>query len=485
MGETKNIKNGFKASGVFPLNPREVLKRIPEMQEEIWSYGIDQALVDYLKETRAPKPMLVKRNKKINCEPGKSVTVSDLNVDFSNSKARKKPSAVAKRQRKTKASIEDLVLDEETGLFVTKTDLVSNEDTNEDQEDHLDLEEYLAISQNQDIIYNIINKEQESYLVWEGDFAISQHQDVSAPPSLIKVCIAVINSCFDQSVHRQKTSTMLTDPSFLKTTTKKSVERDPGKKKKITILSDVIIKAGPSTDVTALKEVSNKIENKPFISTSKSDIPECLQIKKENKNFKIIKTEHYKKAKDKKIDRKVKVTNASKGKKSTRGRISVKKRKNTSDSDSSSMFDMNEVLTIDDSDDETMDDYLVAEYLREQEEKENFEPTDITFGLHKIEYFENHDTIKKDDWIIARLTTKNTLKHFVVLEITNRIPTFKFVRKIKESKCEKGTTFTYPIVDDICTMDHSEDIITILPKPKITRRGQIVFDIDFSNFNIQ
>lgn len=155
----------------------------------------------------------------------------------------------------------------------------------------------------------------------------------------------------------------------------------------------------------------------------------------------------------------------------------MKKRKYTSDSDCSSIIDQNEVLTVDtdESDYETVDDFLIAEYLREQEEKENFEFTDISFGLQNIEYFVDNENMKKDDWIIAQFTTKNTLKHFVgkVLSINGKIPTVKFVRKIKESKCEKGTTFTYPIVDDIYTMDHLEDVITILPKPK------------FNSFNIQ
>lgn len=38
---------------------------MPEMQEDILSYGINQSLLDYLKETRAPKPIQEKRNKKI------------------------------------------------------------------------------------------------------------------------------------------------------------------------------------------------------------------------------------------------------------------------------------------------------------------------------------------------------------------------------------------------------------------------------------
>ncbi|KAL4719073.1 hypothetical protein ACJJTC_011537 [Scirpophaga incertulas] len=100
MKEHENIKSGFKATGVFPLNPQEVLKKIPEIQEEILTYGIDQALVDYLKETRAPQPMKVKRNKRIDCEPGRSVTVFDLNIDTIKTRITKKSPIVALNQRK-------------------------------------------------------------------------------------------------------------------------------------------------------------------------------------------------------------------------------------------------------------------------------------------------------------------------------------------------------------------------------------------------
>lgn len=75
---SKNIKSGFKATGIIPLNPREVLKRIPEYHEDLGSYEIDEALLDYLKQTRQPKPMNVRRNKKVVTEPGKSVTVNDF-----------------------------------------------------------------------------------------------------------------------------------------------------------------------------------------------------------------------------------------------------------------------------------------------------------------------------------------------------------------------------------------------------------------------
>ncbi|KAL0870945.1 hypothetical protein ABMA27_004770 [Loxostege sticticalis] len=463
LKEMDNIKSGFKASGVYPVNPHEVLKKIPEIQEDILSYGIDQALLDYLKETRAPKPMQTRRNKKINCEPGKSVTVSDLNIDFfkdTNKNARKaknNSSGVAKKQRKNDDHL--LTLDEKTGLF-TKTNL--NPPNND--------------------ICEALNCNLE-------EFDIARHENYT-PESLCQCCINIINCYLCPPVRSERSSSI--SPKFFTLKAGTSSETSMAQKtdqhfvndgpSKITILSNVLIKTGtPTSNVRSLKEVSNTIENTPFSATHKNDLPESLQEKK---------IKELKKVPKKESSRKRKMNNKEKGKKYSKGKksISVKRRQNISDSESSSVSADIEMITADDSDYETINDYYIAECLREQEEKENFESLDTSFGLHDIEYFtENSEKIKKDDWIVARFATKKSLKHFVgnVLSINNGNPTVKFARKVKQTKCEKGTTFTYPRVDDICTMKHLEDIITILPRPNITRRGQIVFNVDFSHFNIQ
>jgi hypothetical protein len=379
------------------------------------------------------------------------VSASDLNIDPSKSKLIKKSIGLINVKGK-KVNKELLFLDEETGLFITKTDLNLKNEDNEDLARHLDMVEC---------------------------FDISQYQDITTPESLSKYCITVINSCFVQSVNCEKTSLAPEYLSRLQTSTKTAIKSNPVKNKKITILADVIIKAGTS-NVCYLNEVSNKIENKPFIASSNNDLPECLQVNK-TRHLKKVKNEWSRKGK--KVNREDKV----KGKKC---KLMKKKKDVISDSGSSTILGDDEVVTVDtdNSDYETLNDYYIAECLREQSEKENFEPTNIPFGLHDIEYFEeNHKNIQKDDWVIAQFASKKYLKHFVgnVLLSDDEFPTIKFVRKVKESKCETGTTFTYPIVDDICTMRHLEDVITVLPKPQITRRRRIVFNVDFSGFNIQ
>ncbi|CAK1584773.1 unnamed protein product [Parnassius mnemosyne] len=79
MNEVQNIKSGFRATGIYPFNPREVLKKIPECAEEMGNtHNIDSALLEYLKTTRQSKPLTSNRNRKVVVEPGKSVTVDDI-----------------------------------------------------------------------------------------------------------------------------------------------------------------------------------------------------------------------------------------------------------------------------------------------------------------------------------------------------------------------------------------------------------------------
>ncbi|CAG4964149.1 unnamed protein product [Parnassius apollo] len=138
LRETKNIKSGFRATGIWPLNPINVTKRIPELYDKV-THGIDSALLDYLNETRSPNPMTVKRSKKkLKTEPGKSVCVEDISIKDSNTK---KTNATNKNKKhinteedivipmlnenteekiETDEEIETHILHEETGQIVKK-----------------------------------------------------------------------------------------------------------------------------------------------------------------------------------------------------------------------------------------------------------------------------------------------------------------------------------------------------------------------------
>lgn len=80
-----------------------------------------------------------------------------------------------------------------------------------------------------------------------------------------------------------------------------------------------------------------------------------------------------------------------------------------------------ELADTDNSEYENSEDYI-AECFNE-EEKENYS-TEIPFGLHDIDYFDDKKKIKEDDWIIAQFASKKSVKHFDNV----KCPEVKFVK---------------------------------------------------------
>ena len=75
---TDNLKAGFQACGIHPLNPEVVLKKLPQHVEDA-SPNISTAVIEQLQKMRNPvheKPN--PRRKQIVVEPGKSVSLDDL-----------------------------------------------------------------------------------------------------------------------------------------------------------------------------------------------------------------------------------------------------------------------------------------------------------------------------------------------------------------------------------------------------------------------
>ncbi|CAG5059960.1 unnamed protein product [Parnassius apollo] len=162
-GEVQN-----RATGIFPQNTQEVLKKIAEIQEEILSYGVDQALIDYLKKTRAPKPMELKRNKK----------------------------------------------DDQTGILIQSP----NNDTKEDQDFEIQsindnihrLDKFSGIDiENSNFKnaaldpFNLNNTSEENYNK-QNDWSKYQHSTLilKTPKSLSSYCIDIINTLLCNTVHK-------------------------------------------------------------------------------------------------------------------------------------------------------------------------------------------------------------------------------------------------------------------------------------------
>lgn len=93
---TDNLKAGFQACGIHPLNPDVVLKKLPQSSEDT-PINISTAVIEQLQRMRNPvqeKPN--PRRKQIVVEPGKSISIEDLEPtkgDSSGSDSEEEPSS--------------------------------------------------------------------------------------------------------------------------------------------------------------------------------------------------------------------------------------------------------------------------------------------------------------------------------------------------------------------------------------------------------
>ena len=80
----ENLVAGFKASGIFPLDRQECLKRVPNGNKDVGGETVQAVfngcVLDILKKHCAPVTKRTrKRGKKIDVTPGRRVTVADIN----------------------------------------------------------------------------------------------------------------------------------------------------------------------------------------------------------------------------------------------------------------------------------------------------------------------------------------------------------------------------------------------------------------------
>lgn len=144
----------------------------------------------------------------------------------------------------------------------------------------------------------------------------------------------------------------------------------------------------------------------------------------------------------------------------------LKKNKPTEDETSED----SDAYSIHDSDHETLEEII----QREEEDMLDLEKVskDVT-------------SRQEGDWLLVKLATKKTIKYFVaqVKEISEENEPFvKFAKR--SSAKSKGTVFVFPETDDTSFISN-EDIECILPQPTVCRRGELQFQVDFSNYNIQ
>lgn len=111
-----------------------------------------------------------------------------------------------------------------------------------------------------------------------------------------------------------------------------------------------------------------------------------------------------------------------------------------------------------------------------QREEEFAEETEIIISPGSIR--------KVNDWVLVKFSTKTRVTHFVgiIRSITEeKDPVVQFVRKVPNKKI---SIFQFPENEDISLIT-DEDIVKILPQPTLGRRGEVVFNVQFSSYNVQ
>ena len=80
----KNLKSGFRKTGIFPLNRQEVLQRLPKaiLEQSLGSLTceVGEVFLEELNKKRevVTKSSAPKRRKKLNVPPGKSISAADV-----------------------------------------------------------------------------------------------------------------------------------------------------------------------------------------------------------------------------------------------------------------------------------------------------------------------------------------------------------------------------------------------------------------------
>nr|XP_049693406.1 uncharacterized protein LOC126053967 [Helicoverpa armigera] len=98
ISSQQTIRNGFRATGIYPLRPEAVLRKLPDYKENREPQTtFNETLIDFLKECRSPSTSNTtkQRNKKICTKPGESVSTDDFRLSSNNlrvSRGNNKPS---------------------------------------------------------------------------------------------------------------------------------------------------------------------------------------------------------------------------------------------------------------------------------------------------------------------------------------------------------------------------------------------------------
>lgn len=138
---------------------------------------------------------------------------------------------------------------------------------------------------------------------------------------------------------------------------------------------------------------------------------------------------------------------------------------------------------------QSLDESTDSEYSTQESDNENLEDIlerEVDEQNHLEEISRDISTRTIGDWILTKFPGKKIVKYFVG-QIRNEKSSdsdmlIQFVRK--QSENEKNTMFCYPTVEDVAEIAEDQ-VVSILPEPRFGRRGEIIFDVTFANYNLQ
>ncbi|XP_049876484.1 uncharacterized protein LOC126374068 [Pectinophora gossypiella] len=457
-----NICKGFEGSGIYPFNPSRVMVKIPTVQEEN-THQFDASLLKFLQQNRQSRPIKTGTLNKLTVVPGKSISTEEAEELAKAKKARKDAKKDGKKAKidankamkdakitNQKAKIDsNLPGPSKTRTIVREESIKHAEIKNSELEKSVpsSIDTYELDKENDSCIHNNLTQSQ----------CLPSVQNNSN--SLFGLCVIAVNTYLLNS------EVILNNfVQRLKDVSKNSETNTPFYNNTPNCLQMKIV-AGPNNN----PEPSEKSNQKPKIIITSNIVINAASAEKNN-ILREISTEINKRKRRKSTTRK-------------QSKICRKKRHvYNSDSSLTSQISFDAADT-DDSEYENFDSYIES-CLQEQEEQENVCP----FGLSDIEFYTQDCLgLQEGRWVIAKFASKKSIKHFVgeVISMNDKIPTVKFARKVKNSKRQQGTVFTYPYIEDVFTVQDLNDIVAVLPDPQVSRRGHFIFNINFDKYNVQ
>lgn len=146
LSNEQNIKSGFEATGLLPLNRQKVLSKLPKtnsqkLQEET---GIVESLREVFERSRFKAPTSVGRKKKLSVEAGKSISQEDLQVSLTAPSKNKKPKKNSRPVSSSESDVseENITIDSDEDLDPETFDSDGEDVTNEIINEQLPTEDF-------------------------------------------------------------------------------------------------------------------------------------------------------------------------------------------------------------------------------------------------------------------------------------------------------------------------------------------------------